>query len=231
MSFTSEDIGRIQSNEIKHGESFQFECQMCGHCCKGRSEPIVVTGYDVFRFSRALGMSLKESIDLNCTVYLGHTSHIPVCVLQERMDGSCRLMRKGKCMVQNNKPAVCALYPLGRYYDIRDKQFHYFTVPENQCAGTKADHEWMLDDWINHFHLEENIEESTAWNRLMIGITNVTAKWDTRRVKKNQELFGLMLAVLYMNYRYDLPYIAQVEANMEIARVYFNDKFNKTLEF
>ena len=140
-------------------------------------------------------------------------------------------MRKGKCMVQNNKPAVCALYPLGRYYDIRDKQFHYFTVPENQCAGTKADHEWMLDDWINHFHLEENIEESTAWNRLMIGITNVTAKWDTRRVKKNQELFGLMLAVLYMNYRYDLPYIAQVEANMEIARVYFNDKFNKTLEF
>lgn len=231
MGFTSKDVERIQSNEIKRGESFRFDCQMCGHCCKGRSEPIVVTGYDVFRFSKALDMSLKESISLNCEVYLGHTSHIPVCVLKERMDGSCRLMRKGKCMVQDNKPAVCALYPLGRYYDVRDKQFHYFKEPGNQCVGTKAGHEWRLDDWINNFHLEENIEESAAWNRLTIGISNVTTRWDKRRVEKNQELFGLMMAVLYMNYRYDLPYIAQIEANMEIARLYFENKFNKKLEF
>lgn len=231
MSYTKKDFERFRSNELKKTDTFRFECQMCGRCCRSKSEPIIVTGFDVFRFSKALNMPLRDSLRLNCEMYLGDSSHVPVFVLSERMDGSCRLMRKGKCMVQEDKPTVCAIFPLGRFYNGETEQYHYFMNEGNRCPGTKADYEWKLSDWLENFRIEESIECTAAWHKLLFGISNVTARWDKRRVEKNAELVGIMVGLLYTNYQYDLPFVPQVEANMEIAKLYFEVKFGKKLEF
>lgn len=230
MGYTEKDFEVFSSNELGREDRFKFECKMCGRCCKRRSEPIVVNGFDVYRFSEALNMPLRDSLRLNCEMNIGDSSHIPIFVLSERMDGSCRLMRNGKCMVQESKPIVCALFPLGRYYDVRDNSYHYFKNV-GSCPGVNTDCEQKLSDWLEHFHIEDYTEETTIWNRLMLGISGVTARWDKRRVEKDVELVNVLVGLLYTNYQYGLPYTQQVEENMEIAKMYFQMKFNKKLDF
>ena len=65
----------------------------------------------------------------------------------------------------------------------------------------------------------------------MLGIAGATARWDKHRVESNIELINVMVGLLYTNYQYDSPYIQQVEMNMEMAKVYFQMRFNKKLDF
>ena len=107
MSYAQENFEAFQKNELKsRGDSFRFDCKMCGKCCRNRKEPILINGADAFRMARALGVSIEKAITDNTIWYLGEYSHAPVIVLKERMDGSCRMLHKGKCMIQQDKPAV-----------------------------------------------------------------------------------------------------------------------------
>lgn len=76
--------------------------------------------------SAELGISVEDMLLQNAEVYIGAGSHVPVFILKERLDGSCRLLRNGRCTVHRSKPAACALFPLGRYFDGNDRSFHYF---------------------------------------------------------------------------------------------------------
>ena len=79
--------------------------------------------------------------------------------------------------------------------------------------------------------IQELTDETTAWSKLMLGIAGATARWDKHRVESNIELINVMVGLLYTNYQYDSPYIQQVEMNMEMAKVYFQMRFNKKLDF
>lgn len=53
MSASLNDLHKYLENELKPSDTFEFECSMCGSCCRNRSEPIVVTGADLFRIAKA----------------------------------------------------------------------------------------------------------------------------------------------------------------------------------
>ena len=114
------------ANELKGDDTFQFECSMCGSCCRSRSEPIVITGPNLFRIAKTLNISPLEAAQEYMDWTIGVNSHMPVLTLRERLDGSCRLLRNGRCTVHQNKPSVCALFPLGRMYNPEKKRFIYF---------------------------------------------------------------------------------------------------------
>ena len=229
MSYSIEDLKRFQQRELKsRSDTFRFECQMCGKCCRKRSEPIIVNGSDVFRMSRALGISVEDFIIRNTNCYLGEHSHAPILTLSERLDGSCRMLRKGKCMVQQDKPVVCAIYPLGRYQDSRDNSVHYF-LNSNTCIGASGGKEWTLQEWLDAFHVDEVTEMSTAWNELFAGISARMCKLDETSI--SIEMREVMTMALYFNYDWSRPYIQQIEENkIEIERM-FSDKFHIKFEF
>lgn len=95
MSFSEKDIKTFQKNELKPEDTFHFECKMCGSCCRKRDEPILLTGADIYRIARALDTTMMNAIEDNTAGFIGGNSHLPVLVLRERMDGSCRLLRNG----------------------------------------------------------------------------------------------------------------------------------------
>ena len=41
---------------IAAGDSFDFACAGCGGCCRGRRD-LVLSGYDLYRIARRLGLS------------------------------------------------------------------------------------------------------------------------------------------------------------------------------
>lgn len=229
MGFSEKDIETFQKNELKPDDTFHFECKMCGNCCRRRDTPIILTGADIYRIACALDTTMVNVVKDNTVGYIGNTSHMPVAVLKERMDGSCRLLRKGRCMVHQNKPAVCALYPLGRFYNFQDKTFHYF-VNHATCQPNRKDGKsWTLQEWLDRFSIRETEEMTRAWDRLIGGIIMVTHEMDKDKIQGT--LLEVLLSVLYLDYDTSMPYIEQVERHMVTLTEIFKKEFHKTLKF
>lgn len=229
MAYSEKEFREFQKNELKPEDTFRFECKMCGRCCRNRKEPILITGADTYRIAKALGTTMMDVVSTKTVGYIGDVSHIPVLVLKERLDGSCSLLRKGRCMVHQDKPAVCALFPLGRYSDLRDGSFHYFVNPMS-CQYGRADGKvWTLQEWLNEFNICETEKLTSAWNRLIGGITAVTFKM--KKEKINGPLLDALLEALYLDYDTSIPYIEQVESHMERLKAFFNQTLHKSINF
>lgn len=229
MSYSERDLEIWKRNELKPEDTFSFECKMCGSCCRKREEPILITGADVYRISRALGTTMMETVITKTTSYIGDVSHMPVLILKERFDGSCPLLRKGKCIVHQDKPTVCALFPLGRFYDSSAGEFHYF-LNSNSCQATSgAGRFWTLQDWLDKFEIEKTEKMTQAWNRLIGGIVAQTHKM--RRDKIQGRLLEILLSALYFDYDTGRPYIEQVEEHMVVLVEIFKKEFHKKITF
>ncbi|MDY7001082.1 MAG: YkgJ family cysteine cluster protein [Thermodesulfobacteriota bacterium] len=83
-----------------------FECQQCGHCCKG-SGGIVMTKKDVARLSRHLNLSWDEFLSRHTT-----TKNNKV-LLRSGPDGYCVFYKDG-CGVHLARPDICRAWPFFR---------------------------------------------------------------------------------------------------------------------
>ena len=229
MSYTEKEFEEFKANELGLDDSFQFECAMCGNCCRSRQEPIPINGADIFRIACTLNVSIEEIVAKHTNGYIGDASHVPVFVLKERLDGSCSFLRKGHCMIQENKPVVCALFPLGRYFDVQKQEFHYFVNPHTCQNGKKTGREWTLREWLDEFKVNETEQMTAMWYELLSGIAAITCKMDRKAIKG--ELLGELLFILYFNYDPQKPYNEQVKLNMDFAKKMFQEKFHKKIKF
>ena len=224
MSYTIEDAERMMKNKLSDHDTFQFQCKMCGQCCRNRTEPIVLTGADIFRIAVSLKASMEAVIPKYTHWCIGENSHIPVLLLKERPDGSCRFMSRGRCSIQDCKPAVCAMFPLGRYYNVRKKEYHYFLNPNTCSKGCKGGRIWTLDEWLKEYHIEKNDQMGFAWNKMVVAATNITSKLDKSKIEGN--LLSVLFDALYLNYKTDEPYVEQTQRNTKLLLDSFRDKFH-----
>lgn len=224
MSYSIDDFKEFQANILKPTDTFQFSCKMCGDCCRKRQEPIMLTGLDLFRIAQALNMEPRQVVEEKTIGYLGDSSHVPILTLKERLDGSCSLLRKGKCMVQSSKPVVCALFPLGRMYNAITHEIQYFKNTHSCQTGSAQGKVWTLQEWLDEFNLTELNEASMVWNRLLMGITKVTCSIDKDKI--SDKMMAVMGNCMYINYDISKPYIQQAEKNMMLMKLAFRKLFN-----
>lgn len=95
-------------------DSFKFHCTQCGKCCIHR-EDILLTLRDIYNMSKELGLTPDEICKQYCECYIGPDSRVPIVRLKPH--GSimrCPLLKDRKCGVHKSKPAICALFPIGR---------------------------------------------------------------------------------------------------------------------
>lgn len=229
MSYSFDDLQEFQSNILKPTDTFQFDCKMCGSCCRKRQEPILMTGLDIFRIAQALCIHPQQVVEKKTTGYLGDQSHVPVLVLKERLDGSCSLLRNGKCMVHTNKPVVCALFPLGRMYNSMTHEIQYFKNHHNCITGDEGGKLWTLQEWLNEFNISNLNEESMAWNKMITGVATVTSKIDSNKIP--EEMIAAIGSCFYLNYDITKPYVEQVEMNMYFLQKIFETRFHKKIDY
>lgn len=229
MSVSMEDVERAWKNELKDDDTFRFACRMCGNCCRKRKDLIVINGPDLFRVARALGLSPAEVAWKHTRMNIGGDSHLPVLVLRERLDGSCSLLRNGRCMVQENKPAVCALFPLGRLYDPQDHQFHYFWEGCSMGKTGPEGKEWTLREWLDEFGLRETEGDVEIWTKLAGGLAAITHPMTEGKISKS--MLEVLLDAIYLDYDTSQPYRAQVQTHMDRLTTLFPAKFNKKISF
>ncbi len=221
------DVNRIEEykrNTVSLNSQFRFECQMCGSCCKNRSEAILITGVDIFYASKELGISILDFMDRYTVRYIGGISRLPVAVLREKINGECSLMENNKCSIQNNKPGACAIYPLGRMQEYNG-EFVYFTQP-NSCPGCLSKKRQTVRDWLQKHNMISKEAEVKAWNKLVLMFSKMLIKNDIR-LKPGDVMSQLIVTLLYLGYDTSKPLLAQIEEYIEEAKELFKDEMTE----
>ncbi len=159
------DIDYIMSHKMGLDDTFQFRCKACGKCCKNR-EDVLLTPYDLFRIARYLGRTPSEIINQYCDTYIGPDSHLPVVRIRPiPPDNSCPFLRNKKCIVHQDKPMVCAVYPLARIAQPGEPAPFYVLQPGNPCGGT--DRTVTVRQWLGHLCSEEGEQTGMMWGELI----------------------------------------------------------------
>lgn len=162
-------------------EPFRFHCTMCGKCCYHR-EDILLNPKDVYNVSKELGLPPQEMIEQYCETYIGGDSRMPIVRLKPR--GSvqrCPLLKNHKCSVHKAKPAVCAMFPIGRCLKMdemgkkditTDDILYIFQDPG--CGDTAETH--TVREWLGSFGMSVEDGFFVEWQKVVMELCTLFRK-------------------------------------------------------
>ena len=85
-----------------------FICQRCGSCCRW-SGHVLLSDEDIGRLAAAAGLS-EETFIARYTVLAANRCQLS---LADAPDGSCVLLKDGRCTLYDARPAQCRDFPRG----------------------------------------------------------------------------------------------------------------------
>ena len=223
--YQKEMAKNIEQDTLGPNDTFRFTCKECGACCRNRTTPIMLTGLDIYRMAKGLSIDPYEVLARFTSGYVGDVSHAPVVILRERLDGSCSLLRKGKCTVHSCKPIACAAYPIGRYVNLATKESGYIRQ-SGGCKGAVDGRVWTLDEWLDTWGLKELDAPSLSWNLMAGMVAEVMHPIKLEHI--GRDVIWALYQHMYGDYDTDREFIPQVERNTEALRQFF--KANKMLK-
>ena len=136
-----DDLPRIAA-----GDSFDFACAGCGGCCRGRRD-LVLSGYDLYRIARRLGLSPRIVAGAFCKSYLAPQTLLPALRLTpDPRTGNCRFFEGSACAIHAARPLACALYPLGQSIDPVTAKIEYYV--QTPLCGARTDSGRVLNDYL-----------------------------------------------------------------------------------
>ena len=183
-------------------DTFRFHCTQCGKCCVNR-EDILMSPQDVFKAANALQMTPHDFVQLYCECYLGSTSRMPIVRLQPR--GSikrCPLLKDRKCMIHDAKPAVCAMFPLGRAIRIDKEDAEKDELPPMKveyiinpidCGDFSETH--TVKDWLESFGIPLEDEYFLKWQKT---ISMLSPRIQKLEKGLDDDLMDKIISVIYI---------------------------------
>jgi Fe-S-cluster containining protein len=212
-SMTLEEIQNIKLLGLD--DTIPFDCKGCGKCCKGRTD-LILTPYDVFRIARYLGRTNEEILKSYCHVYEGPSSRLPIVRATPRPpDNSCPFLHNKKCIVHEDKPVVCRVFPLARMSTLDGKRGYYLDeVPKCGCPGRVT----VIRDWVGNVASEECDLAWQAWTETMTRLMDVMRNEINRKaISANYEaIHGAMFSLLYLEYDIKADFPEQFGKNSDV---------------
>ena len=216
-------MDRFESMKIGLDEPFQFGCTMCGECCVNR-EDILMSPRDIYRMAKDLRLSASRLFLQYCEAYVGQDSRMPVVRLKPcGTDRRCPLLKGRKCMVHNAKPAVCAMFPIGRCLvgknsgegirDISKTNIQYIFV--NPGCGDKSS-TYTVREYLESSGIPVYDEYFMEWQRTVLRSVNILRKAE-KEVRKEvmEQVWSAAFASLYLHYDTMADFMPQFAENVE----------------
>ena len=204
-------------------DSFQFHCTECGQCCINR-EDILLSPRDLFNASKALNMRPKAFVKEYCDTYIGEDSRVPIVRMKPR--GSikrCPMLKDRRCSIHKSKPAVCALFPLGRTVSfakgsynagsILNSQIQYIINPIT-CGDKSETH--TVRSWLTDFGIDVQDAYFLKWHSLISEVCLFIRKVEGKISEKLlNTIWTTIYICLYLNYDPGEEFMPQFEKNAE----------------
>lgn len=144
-------------------DSFAFACHSgvpCFNDCCGDVN-IFLTPYDIIRLKNALGITSAEFLAKYTLSPFDKNLKYPVVLLQMREDEkkSCPFVTEEGCLVYEDRPWSCRMYPLGLASPKEgskdlDEEF-YFLLKEAVCKGYEEEKKWTVSEWLEDQGIRE----------------------------------------------------------------------------
>lgn len=183
------DINRL----LKPGDTFRYECDKGGQCCKNRfGNPIALSTYDIARLRGRLKIVSGAFLEEYAYMVLGEDSHLPIVFLKFKEEGNgrnkCPFLRSYGCMVYDDRPLRCRLYPLGRAVDLKGVSYFFLMETADYCGAGKGK-TYTLEEWLKVSEVELFLKWSDRFFKLFF-------RMDLSRFKDLDQSLKLKAAVI-----------------------------------
>ncbi len=178
-------------------DKFSFACHKqvpCfTACCANLT--LILTPYDIVRLKTRLGLSSEEFLKKYTRTETDKNHGYPVVYLEMNNDAKkrCPFVSPDGCMVYEDRPGACRIYPLGRAASkVREKEKSsefFFIIREPHCLGFNEPTEWIIEDWVTNQGLDE-------YNRMNDFFMDIVTG---RNVKRLKSLSPSQLKMFYMS--------------------------------
>lgn len=221
-----EIIQNVVDGEIPHltlDDTFQFQCNQCGKCCI--NDEIMVSVWDIVRIANALKMPSIEVCNNFIKFHIGENTHFPIATLRmvhmhnpvtEDDFSFCPFLRfsdggdKASCLIQSDKPFICAVYPLGRgtFIDQKTGEIDQFYFVQPITCGKTNGVPVKIRDWLNQYDLEGSDQATLDFTNFLSdlrGIVNLdmmslNPDYDEETSDATKELLAILMDELYGSY-------------------------------
>ena len=139
--------GEKKIARMERDHPFNFNCypgvSCFTHCCQDIT--IVLTPFDVLRLKNSLEISSDEFLDKYTIIFPKEKRLIPLVILKmNEEDRRCPLVSPQGCIVYDDRPWPCRMYPL----NMNDDGTFSLITDSSRCLGLKEDDIWKISDWL-----------------------------------------------------------------------------------
>lgn len=148
-------------------DEFKFNCIQCGECCRNmKDRPVIITGIELFKIHKELGIEPKEIIDRFCDIEHIRNLRIPALKLKLQEDDSCIFLEGNKCLIHNAKPHNCLLMPIVKTLGYK-YQYEYYYLNKEKCKNIRNSTTIIkLEDWLKQTDFWEYNEDEKRYINL-----------------------------------------------------------------
>ena len=96
-------------NQIRKAE---FVCRLCGECCSGNDNEVMVSPDEIDRLCEATGLTAEQIAEPYPEwIHDGGAAFTFGRVLRRGEDGNCMFLENSRCTVYQDRPHICRTYP------------------------------------------------------------------------------------------------------------------------
>lgn len=218
-------VDNFDTGKIGFDEKFSFHCTQCGACCINRDD-ILLTPKDLFFISKELKITQQEFIKKYCEIYVGPDSRVVLVRLQPvGRNHRCPLLKNHHCIVHSVKPAICAMFPLGRRIRFKEgnqvTEFSYFL--QSIDCGDRSE-EFTVRKWLAQFGMQPEDEFSIEWLSFLSKLSMFLCEVE-KHCKQSlmEDLRAACFAVLYFDYSMEEDFMTQFRKRLHSMKEFIDN--------
>ena len=213
----------LESMTIGLDDTFKFHCDQCGKCCTHR-ENIILSPMDIFKMAKELKMTPVEFYHEYCVFNIGEHTRMPIVRLaSEGKDTHCVLLKNHRCSVHKVKPAVCAMFPLGRYMSFEKDDYNAESIDTSkvkyllqppECGDESETH--TVREWLSGFDIKLEDEAFVQWQKAISRFSNKFKELEKKQdMLTMMEIWFVVRVSLYLQYDTSKEFLPQFNYNVE----------------
>lgn len=219
--FLSDEIKKIDIDE-----EFDFQCSLCGECCREVKESVGLESLDIFRifqyFSRNNPLKAIEEILVEYATLVPITDFgFPVFFLNTiGVRDECIFLKSGRCSIQEAKPKTCRVYPLSVIPNDTINSFDLYLI--SQKPHHLKHNKILVSEWMDKNFTSEDQEFTLRDSEVIMELGGLMSKLQNKGVYVQHWLYPFIY-YKYLNYQTNLPFMSQYKENIATIKNILTD--------
>lgn len=208
----------VTLEEISDGKLYGLEdmvkadcngCEGCSDCCKGMGESVILDAYDIHRLKCRTGRGFEDLLQNAIELHVVDGVILPNLAMKTGEKEQCYFLSDaGRCTIHEDRPGICRLFPLGRYYE--EEGFRYF-LQKDECPKQKT--KIKVSKWLDMKNPKEYETFISSWHELLKTMENLYEKLSAKGCEEEIKKFNMLFLQLFyiMDFNPELSFYPQFE--------------------